>query len=175
MNELEVEQLIKDNKHIVKFVIHTYFQSLSDDEDIHQIGLIALWKAIEAYMKIGKSKKHATLQTYARNVIKNEILHELEKRQAHIRKLNDMNFTTSLEMPVNGNEDLTLAEVVPSKTNTETLSIINSSFYDLSEDEKQVISMKIIGFTNKEIASRFETTPYFVTKCIESAYGKLAV
>lgn len=68
-------KMVADNTNIVYAVIHRYFPKYSDDEDIFQVGMIGLLKAIRSFDE-NKGFKFSSL---AYEVIHNEILRELKK------------------------------------------------------------------------------------------------
>ena len=162
MTKETVEKLIEENIGIVSFTINNYFYDLRGDDDIYQIGLIALWKAVETY-----EEKGATLKTYARNIIKNDIIKELEHRQANKRKLNNPNFTISLyEECSEGTEQI--IEKITGEKNIQTLQDAKEFIEGLEEVERQIIYSSVGGLNIKEIAEKVNQSQYLVRKSLKN-------
>lgn len=81
---MTIDDEIMTNKGLVHYTINRFFPDEVNDEDIAQIGLIALWRAIE------NKPSEKAFSSYAVNTIKNAILNELKKRQ--MVKRNDSQF-----------------------------------------------------------------------------------
>lgn len=74
MSSDEVQSLLEENEGLVWFVLNKHYPQFIKDDDMYQIGMIALWKAIEAY-DFSKSK----FSTYAVKCIRNAIGCELRR------------------------------------------------------------------------------------------------
>jgi len=73
---MSVEDAIRANEKLVGYVINRSFRQYCDDEDVYQMGLIGLWRAIEMF----DASKGAKFSTYAIPSIYNNILRELNPR-----------------------------------------------------------------------------------------------
>lgn len=80
----EIEILINKNKNLVYQVINDlkYIPRGVDQEELFQIGLISLWKAIESY---DKTDSYA-MSTHCYQTIKSDIIDELRKHEAKKRQ-----------------------------------------------------------------------------------------
>ena len=63
------EKMLVENENLVFFTISRYFPSYIHDEDVRQIGRIALWKACEKY----DPANGAAFSTYCTRAIQNEV------------------------------------------------------------------------------------------------------
>lgn len=82
-----INKKILENKNLINYTINKYFPGKKKDDDIYQVGMIALWKAIQHNEK--NQNNNANFSTYAVSCIKNEIIKELQKEQAQKRTLAD--------------------------------------------------------------------------------------
>ena len=80
MDNALLNQKIEDNKKLVHFVINRHFQQFRDDDDIFQIGLIALSKAISKY-----DESKGSFSNYAIRIITNSITDAIRKMQSKKR------------------------------------------------------------------------------------------
>lgn len=88
-----ISQKIIENENLIGYTINKFFPGRKNDEDIYQVGLIALWKAIEHEENADDNEKSANFTTYAIKCIKHQIIKEIEKENAQKRTLAD-GFTT---------------------------------------------------------------------------------
>ena len=169
MKEEVVEELIEQNRYIVDFVLNNDFYDLRNDEDLAQIGLIALWNAIITY----KQGSDATLQTYARHCIKNQIIKELMKRKTTKRKLNDLQFTVSLQNTVSQNGNMMIDEI----TGTEDIGYFKSDIVDfikkLEPQEREIVYNYANGVSMKQIATKVNKSRYLTKKCVYDVKQRL--
>ena len=77
----DVNEVIKENEKLITYVIKKFFPKELGDEDIYQIGRIALWESIIKY----NENKGAKFNTFAIACIKLKIARELQKRSYKIR------------------------------------------------------------------------------------------
>ena len=77
-------QKILENKKLVYFIINKYYPERRNDEDIIQVGMIGLWKAIELF----DESKGYKFSTFATTVIRNAIKQELRSEKTDSRRAN---------------------------------------------------------------------------------------
>lgn len=73
------EKLILHNMRLVTHIIHKYYTTQSDHEDLISIGTIGLVKAVDSY----KANKNTAFPTYACTCIKNEIFMVFRNARKH--------------------------------------------------------------------------------------------
>ncbi len=100
------EVFIKDYEKLVYVVINDlpYVHQNAEYEDLVQVGMTALWKAIEEY---NKSHHPCKLSTFCYRAIKNDILNWLEKFNAKKRKnipIDSQTYISNFEDEVIGNQ-----------------------------------------------------------------------
>jgi len=75
---MKKQQLIEDNLNLVYHVVHRYYPTFYDDEDIIQTGMVGLCKAAEDY-----DETKSEFSTFACRCIRNEINMEFRRRKKH--------------------------------------------------------------------------------------------
>lgn len=139
------ETLIEQHKNLVVYVIKRWFPNKLGDDDIMQIGMIALWKAIEKY----DENKKASLETFAVGCIRNGILRELQKQNTKNKNKNNQ---TEVSLDGHG---VWLDEITPDNSAyMENVIAIKDYITRKSEEEKQMIYLKASGKTTKQIANQ---------------------
>lgn len=154
----EVENRIRENVKLTYFVIATYFPYFNGDEDIQEIALIGLWKAIEKYDK----EQPASFSTFAVKVIKNEILcflrtnrefkHNIILVSLETEKTEDNAQLKKAESP------LLLQQVLSKEID------LNSIFEKLTDEEIQILFDVINKKTYDEIAEKLNTSHSTITR-----------
>ena len=127
MNELN--EFITSNAHLVDVIIRTRFRprTYSDYEELYSCGLVGLWKAYINY----KAYK-GQLTTYIWIVIQREIVRFLKQKKRWCSKT--------------GYDDLDFA-VYPKER-------LGDFLPNLSPEDEQILSMRVDGYTLKEIGDR---------------------
>lgn len=100
LSGMSVEEAIQANEKLVGYVINRCFRQYHDDQDIYQMGLIGLWRAIEKF----DESKGVAFSTYAIPSIYNNILREIALRSHQPE-------TVSMSEPIpgqNGEDRLTV-------------------------------------------------------------------
>lgn len=72
---MAIDEEIERYEKLIQWVLNRYFPQYAEDEDMFQLGRIAVWRAIETWEEEGG----ASFKTYAAVLIKREILSELKK------------------------------------------------------------------------------------------------
>ncbi len=137
--------IIEHNMRLVSFICSKYYKSITEKEDIFQIGLIGLVKAVDSY----DYTKNIKFSTYASKIILNEI-------NAYLKKENKNNMELSINGQINGNEDITLEDTLEDKNfdlvtsyeEKELKLYIRKYLMTLSEVERKVIEKRFGFYSN---------------------------
>lgn len=163
------EKLITENMKLVYYLIHRYYPTFSNDEDLEQIGMVGLCLAAERWDST-KSK----FTTFASKVILNEIKQEFRRRNRQVN-------TLSLDAMNGGEgyEDKTLLDVLPGDPDVD---------YDPAEEFARKLTPKdracfealLSGCSANEIAKEAKCTPRninkrtrIIRKIWEAEYGSI--
>lgn len=169
----DINESIKENSNLVKYIINKKFPYLNEDDDIYQMGLIGLWHAIETY-----SNKKYTFSTYASKCIYNEILLYIKKGQTKKRKINTEDIL-SLNYKYDDKNDVG-RELLEIEYNDDYSNIIFAQVYkpfflSLRENYRFVILSYIIGYTQKEIAFKMNVSQKRISKIITDIRKSLLI
>lgn len=142
------QELIEDNMKLVYFVLHKYYPTYVNDEDIKQVGMVGLCKAANAWD--GKSSKFST---YACTSIINELRNEFHNRSCTIP-------TISLESQLtNDDSDFELSKIVASDDVDFNSSIeLNRFKRYLTKEELAILDYLANGLTQADIAKIYGVT-----------------
>lgn len=144
------EELYLANESLVYYAIKKTCPEKLFDEDVQQLGRLALWKACVSY-----DKDASKFSTYACNCIKNELI-------MHIRTMNTQKripknaFLVSLDQRAFKSDELDetmLLEVIPGD-NDVTFMDLEGFWKSLSFIERDIIRCKFRGMTRPEIATK---------------------
>jgi RNA polymerase sporulation-specific sigma factor len=156
------QQLIEENINLVYFVIHKYYPNLIKDEDIVQLGMLALCKAANTW-----DESISKFSGYACRCIGYEINNELKHRKRQIN-------TISLATPVKGDNGKTddLSNFIVGEEDIDYVKL--QPFYDkLNSKEQDVFALLHNGLTPKEIAKKLgisRTTVYFYVRRLRTLW-----
>lgn len=148
----EIENIIEENKKLVNFVLNKKFPSRKYDDDLYQIGLIALWKAAKNF-----NEGDAKFSTYAITCIKNSIIMEIQKENAKKRKLEENIIPFSLDAKFETNEgqadlsDSIGKDFIP----YDTLGIKEYKT-KLSHRKRKVLQLLLEGYSIDEISKMLQ-------------------
>ena len=160
----DIDKKIEENIGLVYFVIDKFFPQYKGDEDVIQIGTIALWKAIMNYRKEKKIK----FSTFATNVIKNAIANEWKRREKRmVGMINSTNHTYSLDYPLHnqdGEQDAVFVDTLESNEEMLILEGLEKFKESLDERDKIIIYNKSRGLGINEIAELMGLTRTTVGK-----------
>ena len=154
-----MDDKIKKNLSLVYFVINTYYPRFKQNEDIFQLGLIGLWKALQTFDKT----KNIKFNTYTARCIRNEINTELERMNAQKRQLDREGMCISLNTLLSDSEDSSEEWI----QNIQSVSIESNPLYLLQLDElykeqddrtKFIIHSKLQGHQTKHIAKQLNVS-----------------
>ena len=149
--------MILDNMKLVYFVMRKYFPAYANDEDVKQVGMIGLIKAVDCYDK-SKSK----FSTLATSVIINDIRYYFRQHRKHlgVLSLNDKfdigdNEYVEFEETLMGDEDVSLTPYCYEKFYN-SLTEREKTIIDLIPYHKQEEISEIVGISQPQI-SRIRT------------------
>ena len=137
-------EMLENNKKLVYMVLYKHFPLHVNDEDLYQIGMIGLLKAVRHY----KDDTYK-LSTYAARCIYNEIAKEFAYRDREMRTCD----TISLDAEQSKDGNLTLHGLIEDKmqNQSETVMIINQFLNKLTGRQKQIFELIIQEYNYAEI------------------------
>lgn len=137
------KKLIEDNKKLVYYIINQFYPNLITDEDIVQCGMLGLCRAANTWDE-SKSK----FNTFAGRCIRNEINHELYRRNKHKGVL-----SLDYEYSDSSGDDITLQDMIVGQDDVDYVDI-DSIYQQLSPIERDIVDLRRKGMTIKEIAKQ---------------------
>ena len=152
-------KIIEANIRFVKFLVEDFNCDFDQKEELFQVGLIGLIKAVDTF----DIDKGFSFSTYAKKCIMNEISMYFRKNKKDENHLNDLNDFSDIDLEENYIEQ-------------EEKIIILKMIKDLPEREKEIILM-YFGFYGKlytqlEIANKFGIGQSYVSRLIKSIIVK---
>lgn len=152
-------KIIEANIRFVKFLVEDFNCNFDQKEELFQIGLIGLIKAVDTF----DIDKGFSFSTYAKKCIMNEISMYFRKNNKDENHLNDLNDFSDIDLEENYIEQ-------------EEKIIILKMIKDLPEREREIILM-YFGFYGKlytqlEIANKFGIGQSYVSRLIKSIIVK---
>lgn len=137
----EPEELFEKNQKLVYSILWRKFPTFARDEDIRQEAMLGLWKACLSW---NPSKRK--FSTYSTRCILNQIY-------MYFRKQTPLNQQISLNTPITGTTQITLADMLeePIPSIREEKIALKELFEGLSPREAQLIQAKLDGKTQAEI------------------------
>ena len=155
-------KIIEANIRFVKFLVEDFNCDFDQKEELFQVGLIGLIKAVDTF----DIDKGFLFSTYAKKCIMNEIsmyFRKNNKDENHLNDLNDLNDFSDIDLEENYIEQ-------------EEKIIILKMIKDLPEREREIILM-YFGFYGKlytqlEIANKFGIGQSYVSRLIKSIIVK---
>ena len=137
-------EMLENNKKLVYMVLYKHFPLHVNDEDLYQIGMIGLLKAIRSY----KDDTYK-FSTYAARCIYNAIAQELQRQNREMRTCD----TISLDAEQSKDGNLTLHGLIEDKmqNQSETVMIINQFLNKLTGRQKQIFELIIQEYNYAEI------------------------
>lgn len=156
------QQLIEDNINLVYFVVHTYYPTFANDEDIIQCGMLGLCLAADAW-----DAEQGAFSTFATRCISNQIIKEFRARKKHNGVL-----SLDYEYKDGDGEGATLADITIGTPDVDWADI--DGLYDiLTEKERTIIDLRRNGVTQREIADRIGMSQQMVCTHLRRAKRRL--
>ncbi len=159
------EQVILNNLGIISIILKQLNLN-SFDEDLFSIGIIGVVKTVNTF----NPDKGVKFSAYATPIIRNEILMTLRKKRI-IPK-----FSLNDTFQLGNGEEVLYADVIADSRMFEEEVIADvqakQMFDFLNEREKQIISLKMSGKTQSEVAEICGVSQAQVSRIIKNAYKK---
>lgn len=138
---IDTDALVRKYEPLIHSVIAKKLPAYLGDDDLVQVGRIALWRSAKRY-----DPDKGKLSTYAYKAIYHQMLKELSKRKTEV----------SLNIPVIGEEDCELQDLIPDLKDGVEGSGLRFELEDfhktLTPRRQDVMKRKAKGETRKEIA-----------------------
>lgn len=141
-----------------------------NDEDLEQVGMIGLFKALRTF----DFKKKIGFATYAVIVIENELRQELKRENRYAKLL----VAFSLDDTFSAQEDseVTYADMIAGDRDVEHECICGVSIQEitksLSEVERKILALRILGKNQRYIANQTGLSQSYVSRAIKSICRK---
>ncbi len=160
---MDIDEKIKQNEKLIYYTLGTFFPERKDDEDLQQLGRIALWKCI-----MGFDEEKGTFSNYAVKAIRMAVLTEIKKE----KRLKIPVVTMSLDEPMPTCDEPGLMG--------EFFGYENFEFVDYegfmarlgemkNKKVKEIVKMTIEGYTLREIAEKLGISKQRVSQLKELA------
>lgn len=166
-DEKSLEELIRDGSPLVEVIASKYTTSPLEKDDLIQEGMIGLYKAIESY----EHEKGASFKTYAQRCIDNAIKDAIKKttRQKDVPLHNVVEYQEDESSILNSEESA--EEIYLKKERVERL--FSAMETKLSQLEKQVLSLYILGFSYAEISKTLQKDEKAIDNALQRIKKKL--
>ena len=145
---MNLNEEIQRNEKLIRDTIWRVYPSLADDEDIQQIGRIALWNALKTFKKEGS----ASFETYASRFIRNAVINEIRKQTNTKHTGGETVITISFQDQVKDTEDMNVEDIVSGSEDIESYSDIVNWLNNLDEMDRKIVYNKSKGKTDKQIS-----------------------
>ena len=167
-DEKSLEDLIRLGSPLVEIIAAKYTTSPIEKDDLVQEGMIGLYKAIESY----RGDRGASFNTYANACIENAIKDAIKKatRQKDVPPQNVVEYQDE-EIPLRNSED-SAEDIYLHKEKIER--IFSAMESKLSQLEKEVLSLYILGFGYSEIAKTLGKDEKSIDNALQRIKKKLA-
>lgn len=159
-----MDEKVRENENLVRWVLGRFFPGWEHDEDLHQIGLIALWRACETY----DPEQGVKFSTYATKCIRAAILTEFRRQSAqHVPDV-----ALSLDEPCRAYEgEATYGEVLKGKE-FEYCDV--EGYFDRlgklkNKKVKPAVILRAYGMELREIAAAFNISHQRVYQLMQMA------
>lgn len=160
---MDKEKLFSENTNLAYFILKKYYTPSSQDEDFKQLALLGLWKACLYY----EEDKGIAFTTYAAKIIYNELGNYIKYTRRHNNNLEYL----SLDKERVDEDDLNLSEVIGGAPWDDDLVLYD--FNDrLSERESSILGMKILGYSQEEIAGVHDISQAHVCRTLKKIKNK---
>lgn len=158
-DNVAMNEAVSKNGNLAKSIARKYYLIDGELDDLVQLGMCGLFKAIMGYKLDGD----ASFKTYASKVIKNEILSDIKRAYSHKGEV-------LLETDIVDVSEFSAGDTPESSflDNEEYEGLFENLLKNLSALEKDVIKSYLEGYSYKEIAKKLGKTP----KSIDSALSK---
>lgn len=142
----DVERMVRENEGLVFFTINKYFQQYLHDEDIQQIGRIALWKACQKW-----TPEKGAFATYAAAAIKHTIEREWTRQNAKKRSADVQSLDAPIYHDAMKDDTFVLRYVLSAVDDIDYLDL-DSILEVLDSERMWVLQMMLYGYNMAELA-----------------------
>jgi len=154
---VDTDALVRKYEPLIHSVIAKKLPAYLGDDDLVQMGRIALWRCPQRY-----DPDKGKFSTYAYKAIYHAMLKELSKRKSEV----------SLNTPVVGEEECELQDLIPDlKSSLEGAEIrfeLEDFHKTLTPRRQEIMKLKMSGRTRKEIAEHVGTSFEMVKKELQA-------
>jgi len=160
----DISKKIQDNLGLVYMTIKQYFPHCYDDDDVIQVGTIALWKAIK---KFNESK--GSFSSFAVKIIRNSIITHLKTKEFR------HNITlVSYEECINNSKETKILSIPDNKIYQTLLNKeIDINKIDFTPVQKKIIELLMLGFNQTEVANMVNKSKQSINIQIKKIRRKL--
>lgn len=150
---VDTDALVRKYEPLIHSVISKKLPTYLGDEDLVQVGRIALWRSAKRY-----DPDKGKFSTYAYKGIYHAMLKELSKRKSEV----------SLNTPILGDDGDELQDTIPDlKQSIECAELrleLEEFFATLSPRKQDIFKRKADGQTSKEIANKLGTSTNYINQ-----------
>ena len=150
---VDTDALVRKYEPLIHSVISKKLPAYIGDEDLVQVGRIALWKSAKRY-----DPDKGKFSTYAYKAIYHHLLKELSKRKTEI----------SLNTTIPGDEECELQDLIPDlKQSLEGIELrfeLEDFYKTLTPRRQEIMKRKAYGQTRKEIAKALSVSYDLIVK-----------
>ncbi|MBQ3597516.1 MAG: sigma-70 family RNA polymerase sigma factor [Clostridia bacterium] len=168
-----METLISRYKHVVASIAHSYFLVDGDVEDLVQVGMIAVFKAIQTF------SNKVEFKFYVSKCVKNAIFTAIKK--SFSQKNLPLNNYVSIYGFSSGDNDKNFLVAddnfgpEQSYINTETVQELKDNIKKtLSKYEWKILTLYLEGFTYKDISIKLDKQPKSVDNALQRIKKKIS-
>lgn len=158
------KKLVEDNMSLVYAVLHKFFPRNAYDEDLQQVGMLALCGAAKKF-----DPEKGAFSTYAISQVKWSILNEIKSRAKSNKDLSlnkeihgEDGETYQFQDNIQGDDEFGLMELENIKDST-----------DLTDYEKLILELRIAGYTCKEIGNVLKRSESYVKRKYDKVKYKI--
>lgn len=142
------EERYTENEDLVFWMINRYYPNLTKNEDLMQEGKLALWRACLAYNPEKQTMFSTIAVPYIRNGLSNGYIKIFGRNEEFRRIERTIN---SLDTPSIVCPDLFLQDCIPGDADVAFFDI-SGALIKLTDREKKILYMRVLGYTQAEIA-----------------------
>lgn len=151
-----VDDLLKENMHLVKKVVRRYFPRYSQDEDLTQCGLIGLWEAAKHWDGRGEFAPYAIL------CIRHNMIDYIRAGRKMVQ----------LEEPLQDNIPEQGSEMQDDPDGLHLLKEIKTAWPEQSRERKMLILL-MSGISKREACKRLGVSRQTGSRIAKRAWGKV--
>lgn len=167
---MTAEELYLANENLVYHILRKYFSNKFFDEDLQQIGKMALWKACLRF-----DSERGKFSSYACICIHNGITMELRNRKCVKRQGEENDIQISFDAPVRKSESekIRVADTVPGDPDVNFCDF-EGLWKSLTDKEQNVARELFLGKEQKQIAKDLGISRSYVSRLVSQVRQKWA-